>query len=115
MDRLRAQRVNRVDEPTTEPQFQRRPTSADHRIRRVCDADAAVRSVVYRLRADLRRGWRTLAVIALLVGLSGGVVLTALAAAHRTDTAFARMRAANDAWDLTINPNSGSESALTME
>jgi hypothetical protein len=73
-----------------------------------------VSEVLYRLRADLRRGWRSLVVIALLVGLSGGAVLAALAAARRTDTAFSRMRAATDAWDLTINPNNGSESALTM-
>jgi FtsX-like permease family len=69
---------------------------------------------MYRLRADLRSGWRSLVVIALLVGLSGGAILAALAAARRTDTAFARMRDATDAWDLTINPNNGSESRLTL-
>jgi hypothetical protein len=71
-------------------------------------------AVLYRLRAELHRGWRSLVVIALLVALSGGAALGSLAAARRTDTAFARMRTATDAWDLLINPNNGSESKLTM-
>jgi hypothetical protein len=73
-----------------------------------------VTAVVYRLRSDLRHGWRSLVMIALLVGLSGGAVLAALGAARRTDTAFARMRDATHAWDVMINPNNGSESQLTM-
>ncbi|HXY92041.1 MAG TPA: ABC transporter permease [Acidimicrobiia bacterium] len=52
--------------------------------------------------------------IALLVGVSGGATLAPLAAARRTDTAFARMRDATDAWDVLINPNNGSVSRLTM-
>jgi putative ABC transport system permease protein len=72
-------------------------------------------SIRYRLRADLRRGWRSLLVIAVLVGLSGGAALASLAAARRTDTAFARMRQATDAWDVLINPNNGVQSALTMK
>src|SRR6478736_7885273 len=71
-------------------------------------------SVFYRLRADLRHGWRSLLVIAVLVGLSGGAALASLGAARRTDTAFARMRQATDAWDVMINPNDGSQSRLTM-
>lgn len=71
-------------------------------------------AVIYRLRADLRSGWRSLVVIALFVGVSGGAALGALAAARRTDTAFGRMRAATDAWDLTVNPNNGSESRLSF-
>ena len=71
-------------------------------------------AIFYRLRADLRHGWRSLVVVALLVAVSGGAALAALAAARRTDTAFARMRAATNAWDITINPNNGSESRLTM-
>jgi len=73
-----------------------------------------VTAVVYRLRSDLRHGWRSLAGIALLVGLAGGTTLAALSAARRTDTAFARMRDATYAWDVTINPNNGSQSRLTM-
>jgi putative ABC transport system permease protein len=71
-------------------------------------------AVMYRVRADLRAGWRSLVVIALFVGLSGGAVLAGVAAARRTDTAFGRMRAATDAWDVMINPNNGSESRLTF-
>src|SRR5881394_1182386 len=71
-------------------------------------------AVVYRLRSDLRDGWRSLLLIALLVGLSGGAALAGVAAARRTETAFRRMRDATDAWDVTINPNSGDNSRLTM-
>jgi hypothetical protein len=38
------------------------------------------------LRADLRRKWRALVSLALLIGLAGGVVLTAAAGTRRTDT-----------------------------
>jgi FtsX-like permease family len=73
-----------------------------------------VTSVLYRLRAELRHGWRGLVVIAVLVGLSGGAALAALAAARRTDTAFARMREATHAWDVDVNPNDGTGSQLTI-
>jgi FtsX-like permease family protein/MacB-like protein len=43
------------------------------------------------LRLDLRRRWRSLVVLALLVALSAGVVLTAVAGARRGDTAFGRL------------------------
>jgi len=43
------------------------------------------------LRLDLRRRWRSLVVLALLVALSAGVVLTAMAGARRGDTAFDRL------------------------
>jgi MacB-like periplasmic core domain/FtsX-like permease family len=43
------------------------------------------------LRADLRRRWRAMAGLALLLGLIGGVVLTAAAGARRTDTAYPRL------------------------
>ena len=39
------------------------------------------------LRAGLRRGWRPMLTLALLLGMTGGVVLTAAAGAVRTDTA----------------------------
>ena len=44
-----------------------------------------------RLRADLRLRWRALVGLALLLGLIGGVVLTAAAGARRTDTAYPRL------------------------
>ena len=43
------------------------------------------------LRADVRRRWRALVSLALLLGLAGGVVLTAAAGARRTDTAYPRL------------------------
>jgi putative ABC transport system permease protein len=43
------------------------------------------------LRADLRQRWRALLGLALLLGLVGGVVLTAAAGARRTDTAYPRL------------------------
>ena len=43
------------------------------------------------LRADLRLRWRAALGLALLLGLIGGVVLTAAAGARRTDTAYPRL------------------------
>ena len=43
------------------------------------------------LHADLRMRWRAMAGLALLLGLIGGVVLTAAAGARRTDTAYPRL------------------------
>ena len=45
------------------------------------------------LGADLRRTWRSMLGLALLLGLIGGVVLTAAAGARRTDTAYPRLLA----------------------
>src|SRR5580693_4156962 len=44
----------------------------------------------YRLRADVRVRWRTLVLIAVLVGVGGGVALTAFAGARRTAAAIRR-------------------------
>ncbi len=71
-------------------------------------------TLLYRLRADLRTGWKSLVVIALLVGLAGGAVLASLAAARRTDSAYSRLRRATNAWDVEVNPNDGAQSVLTM-
>lgn len=48
-------------------------------------------AVLMRLRADLRTRWRALLGLALLLGLIGGVALTAAAGARRTDTAYSRL------------------------
>ncbi|HET6965396.1 MAG TPA: FtsX-like permease family protein [Acidimicrobiales bacterium] len=50
-------------------------------------------------RAELRRRWRALVVLAVLIGIGGGVALTALAGARRTDAAvgqFARYSLPDD-------------------
>ena len=49
--------------------------------------------VWYRLRAGLRTRWRALALLAVLIGLGGGVVLTAVAGARRTSEAVPQMLA----------------------
>ena len=43
------------------------------------------------LRAELRRRWRPMLMLAVLLGITGGVVLTAAAGAVRTDTAYPRL------------------------
>ena len=48
-------------------------------------------TVWLKLRVDVRVRWRALAGLALLLGLVGGVVLTAAAGARRTDTAYPRL------------------------
>src|SRR5580693_9922373 len=57
------------------------------------------------LRLDLRRRWRSLVVLVLLVALSAGVVLTAVAAARRGNTAFDRLWARTLPATVTVLPN----------
>jgi ABC-type lipoprotein release transport system permease subunit len=54
------------------------------------------------VRCDLRRRWRSLVVVALLVGVVGAVVLTAVAGARRTDSAYPRLLEALDASDASV-------------
>jgi hypothetical protein len=63
----------------------------------------------------MRHGWRGVLAIALLVGITGGAVLTGLEVARRTNTAFDRMIVATEAWDVLVNPDSGTESDVTRE
>jgi ABC-type antimicrobial peptide transport system permease subunit len=56
------------------------------------------------LRADLRRKWRALLSLALLLGLAGAVVLTAAAGARRTDTAYPRLLNWANAAQLDVVP-----------
>ncbi len=56
------------------------------------------------LRAEVRRHWRSMLGLALLLGVIGGVVLAATAGAERTDTAYPRLlRQANAAQLLLIS------------
>jgi hypothetical protein len=50
-------------------------------------------AVWYRLRADVRVGWHALALIAVVVGVGGGVALTAFAGARHTAAAVPQMLA----------------------
>jgi FtsX-like permease family len=71
-------------------------------------------AVRYRIRSGLRSGWPARLAIVVLVGLAGGAVMTAVAAARRTDSAFDRMVVENRTADALINPDKGILSALTM-
>ncbi len=67
------------------------------------------------LRSARRVGRRGLIVLALVIGLAGGVVLTGIAAARRTSSAFDRLVEETEAWDVLVNPDFGNESALQFE
>ena len=59
-------------------------------------------TVSMRLRADLRTRWRALLGLALLLGLVGGVALTATAGARRTDSAYSRLLSWANASQVTV-------------
>jgi len=61
-------------------------------------------TVWLRLRVDVRTRWRALAGLALLLGLVGGVVLTAAAGARRTDTAYPRLLSWANAAQVDVLP-----------
>ena len=58
------------------------------------------------LRAELRRRWRPMLGLAVLLGVIGGVVLTAAAGAERTDTAYPRLLQWARAAQVQLIPNS---------
>ena len=64
-----------------------------------------MRAVIFLLRRSSRTSWRAWLALALLVGLVGGVVLTAAAGARRTDTAYTRLERSINAPDVLISPN----------
>jgi putative ABC transport system permease protein len=64
----------------------------------------AMSTVWLALRADMRRRWPALLSLALLLGLIGGVVLTAAAGARRTDTAYQRLLTWANASQVSIAP-----------
>ena len=57
-----------------------------------------------RLRVELRARWRAWGVIALLIGVAGGAVLTTAGGARRTDTAYGRYLRYARAADVVISP-----------
>ncbi len=61
-------------------------------------------AVWLRLRAELRQQWRGWLALAVLLGLIGGVAVTAAAGARRTDTAYPRFLRASHAADLLVTP-----------
>ena len=62
-------------------------------------------AVRLRLANELRTRWRSWLAFSLLLGLVGGVVLTAAAGARRTDTAYPRFQRATAAADLLVAAN----------
>jgi hypothetical protein len=66
-------------------------------------------TVRMRLRADVRARWRVMLGLALLIGLVGGVALTAAAGARRTETAYPRLLAWADASQVTVIVTNGDQ------
>jgi FtsX-like permease family len=61
-------------------------------------------AVWLRLRAELRHQWRAWLALAVLLGVIGGIALTAAAGARRTDTAYPRFLRASHAAQLAVFP-----------
>ncbi len=78
-------------------------------------SDQRVRTAIHLARAQLRRGWRGLIGLSLLIALVAAMVLAGFAGAQRTRTAVDRMIEATAAADVLINPDRGDESALDFE
>lgn len=66
-------------------------------------------------RLQLRRRRRDLVPIALLVAAVGTLALGGAAGARRTQTAFDRMAADTEAWDVLVNPHRGTHSSLEVD
>jgi len=71
---------------------------------RAADSMLTMATVWLALRADVRRQWRALLGLVLLLGLAGGVVLTAAAGARRTDTAYPRLLTWANASQVQVAP-----------
>lgn len=69
-------------------------------------------SLIAHLRAEARRRWAAWLGVVLIVGVVGGLVLGAAAGARRTHTAYDRLVADTEAWDVLVNPDEGAESAI---
>ena len=63
-----------------------------------------MRAVLGLAARELRGRWLSWAALVLLVGLAGGVVLTAAAGARRTDSAYPRFLSAYNASDALVSP-----------
>jgi ABC-type antimicrobial peptide transport system permease subunit len=73
--------------------------------RPAADRDSVLRVAGLVLRAEWRARWAAWLALALVVGLAGGVVLTAAAGAQRTGTAYPRLLQASHAADVSVVAN----------
>ncbi len=64
-----------------------------------------MRAVLHLAGHELGARWRSWAVLVLLVAFAGGAVLTAVAGALRTDSAYPRFLKASKASDVLVAPN----------
>ena len=62
-------------------------------------------SLIWIVARQLRARWRSWALLAAIVGLTGALVLTAAAGARRTESAYGRFLAASDAADVLVAPD----------
>ena len=72
-------------------------------------------AVLFCARADLRRRWRSVAVLVLLLALAGGFALTALVGARRASTAWDRFRDETRAPDAFVSIPSRSDAGVADE
>ena len=82
-----------------------RPGVVGQQARSAAGRSPALRVAGRVLRAEWRARWADWLALALVVGLAGGVVLTAAAGAQRTGTAFARLLQASHAADVSVVAN----------
>ena len=78
----------------------------------VAERGLAMRAVWTRASSDLRHHLRAAIVVAVLIGLTSALALAAAEAAQRTDTAYARLRAAVNAPDELVASGTGTVAAL---
>ncbi len=71
-------------------------------------------AIRYRFRTERPRRWRGWLARGVLYGLLGGAVLAAVAGARRTDSAYDRFLAAQDAYDVLL-PNTGEQGLAVLD
>ena len=116
-ERTEIARRSRGDRPVSSVGCQH-PSARDTSVlaaRRSTWSDQPVRTAALLAQAQLRRGWRNLVGLSLLIALVGGLVLAGLAGAERTRTAVDRMVSNTEPFDVLINPSDGDASRLDYD